>query len=143
MPPLPSDPEIAGLCDDIYRSAISPEMWETLPGRLAAVAGGGSWALQLVRPGPPWHSAVHGVGFDPDLLALYPERYAAKNPWLSGLMRMPALQLIQDSQVHRLGGAITGTSGERHRLSAEDAIVRTTCRCTATGVNRICPDQHR
>ncbi len=99
MPPLPSDPEIAGLCDDIYRSAISPEMWETLPGRLAAVAGGGSWALQLVRPGPPWHSAVHGVGFDPDLLALYPERYAAKNPWLSGLMRMPALQLIQDSQV--------------------------------------------
>ncbi|MCP1168327.1 helix-turn-helix transcriptional regulator [Limimaricola litoreus] len=87
------------MCDDIYRSAISPEMWETLPGRLAAVAGGGSWALQLVRPGTPWRSAVHGVGFDPDLLALYPDRYAAQNPWLSGLMRMPALQLIRDSQI--------------------------------------------
>lgn len=99
MPPLPYDPEIADLLDDIYRSAISPEMWGALPGRLAAAAGGGAWALQLVRPGQPWHSAVHGVGFDPDLLALYPDRYAAQNPWLSGLMRMPALQLVHDGQI--------------------------------------------
>ena len=65
MPPLPHDPKIAGLLDEIYQSAITPALWESLPARLAAIAGGGAWALQLVRRGGLRGTVVHGVNFDP------------------------------------------------------------------------------
>ncbi|MGR3590925.1 MAG: helix-turn-helix transcriptional regulator [Limimaricola soesokkakensis] len=99
MPPLPHNAAIAGLLDEIYHSVISPERWGTLPERLAATVGGGAWALQLVRPGQPRRADLHGCNFDPKLVALYPDRYAALNPWLASLLQRPALQLTHDHHV--------------------------------------------
>ena len=99
MPPLPHDPKIAGLLDEIYQSAITPALWESLPARLAAIAGGGAWALQLVRRGGLRGTVVHGVNFDPVLMADYPDHYAVMNPWLPVLRRTPVMQLVHDRQL--------------------------------------------
>ncbi len=99
MPPLPYDPKIADLLDEIYQSAITPEMWENLPERLAKATGGGAWAMQLVRQCESQGTFAHGVNFDPALMEAYPDHYAAMNPWLPALRRTPVLQLVHDWQI--------------------------------------------
>ncbi|EYD71932.1 helix-turn-helix transcriptional regulator [Limimaricola hongkongensis] len=89
------------MLDDIYQGALTPDPWAALPGRIAAMAGGGAWALQLVRPGLPRRAELHGCNFDPALTRLYPDRFAALNPWLDQLLRAPELHLVQDDRMIR------------------------------------------
>ena len=124
MPPVPSDPVIAGILDNIYQSAISPAHWEGLPRWLAEASGGGAWSVQLVRPGQSRRAEIHGCNFDPALLACYPDHYAALNPWLPQVLRMPALQLVRDQQVLQREGFFRGAfygeflrpQGDIHRM---------------------------
>ncbi|MGR3465339.1 helix-turn-helix transcriptional regulator [Limimaricola sp.] len=82
------------MLDEIYRGAIAPELWAALPERIAALAGGGAWALQFVQPGQPRRAEWHGCNFDPALAALYSKRFAAMDPWLDHALQMPELRLV-------------------------------------------------
>ena len=88
---------IERLRDHLYQSAIRPNLWEYLPNHLAEAAGGGAWALQLVRPGAPRRVEIHGFNFDPTLLRQYPERFAQNNLWLNDVLQAPILQLVDNA----------------------------------------------
>ncbi|SDE13714.1 helix-turn-helix transcriptional regulator [Limimaricola pyoseonensis] len=93
------DHSIETLVDLIYQCAIEPSLWLELPGRLSAAAGGGGWALQLLRDGPSPLAVAQGANFDPDLWSRYPEHFAGINPWLPRLMQAPVMHLLREADV--------------------------------------------
>jgi PAS domain-containing protein len=73
---------LQSLVPEIYEAASNPELWPALLRRLAASVRGSAAALSTHNFGLLEGLIAHSVGYDPDCVRSYVERYARSNVWL-------------------------------------------------------------